>query len=57
MKSRSKLAFSAQDFFMQLVEEHATLNQIPAPVEMGEFESTLFQNTTEPLLAETKPAR
>lgn len=54
---RGKPAFSAQDFFMQLAEERATLEQIPSPVEMGGYEDPLFQKKTEIRRAGTKSPR
>lgn len=54
--ARGKVAFSAQDFFMQLAEERATLDQIPPPVEMGDYEDPRFRMKGEPLRAEGKSA-
>lgn len=54
---RGKLAFSAQDFFMQLAEEHATLDQIPLPVEMGSGREAPSRKKPETLRSEPRPAR
>jgi polyphosphate kinase len=52
-----KVPFSAQDFFMQLAEGRATIDQIPPPVEMGQAIGLMKSTGRKSRAVGKKPAR